>query len=93
MQDDVAACLSSSMLQPDMLLPVRACCSPFEHVAAGHIAACSSMLQPVRACCSGTYCRLFEQLQPDMMLPVRACCSGTYCCLFEQLQPDMLPPV
>jgi hypothetical protein len=42
MQDDVAACLSSSMLQPDMLLPVRACCSPFEHVAAGHIAACSS---------------------------------------------------
>jgi hypothetical protein len=60
MQHDVAACLS--MLQPDMLPPVRASCSRtcyrlFEHVAAGHVAACSSMLQlemlpPLRACCS-----------------------------------------
>jgi fumarate hydratase class II len=50
------------MLQPDMLLPVQACCSRtccrlFKHVAAGHVAAYSSMLQldmlqPVRACCS-----------------------------------------
>ncbi len=90
MQHDVAAC--QSMLQLDMLLPFRACCSwtcsrLFQHVAARHIAACLIILQldmlpPFRACCSGTCCRLFEHV------------AARHVAAFSSiLQPDMLPPV
>ncbi len=58
------------------------CCRLFEHVAVGHVAACSSMLQldmlpPVRACCSRTCCRLFEHVAAGHV----AACSN-------MLQPD-----
>jgi hypothetical protein len=85
----------SIMLQPTF-------CRLFEHVAAGHVAACSSMLQPdmlppVQACCSRTCCRLFEHvaaglvaacssmLQPDMLPPVQACCSLIRTCCTDRI--------
>jgi hypothetical protein len=83
LQHEVAACLS--MLQLDMLQPVRACCSRcsrtcchlFKHVAAGHVATCSSMLQPdmlphIQACCSWTCCHV-------------ACCSLIRTCFSRDI--------
>ncbi len=74
------------MLQPDMLPSFRACCSwtccrLFEHVAAGHVAACSSMLQLD----SGHVAACSSMLQLDMLPFIRACCSRTCCRLFEHV--------
>ncbi len=75
-----------------MLPPVRTCCSRtccrlFEHVSAGHVAACSSILQPdmlptFRACFSRTCCRLLEHVV-----------AGHVAAFSSMLQPDMLPPI
>ncbi len=89
-KNDVVAC--SSMLQPDMLPPVRACCTRtcfclFKHVVAGHVVACSSMLQPdilppAKACCIRTWCRLFKLVAAEHV----AACS-------RMLHPDVFPPI
>ncbi len=80
----------------------------FEHAAAWHVAACSSMLQPdmlppVQACCSRTCCRLLEHVAAGHVVAVRACCSRTFAACWSiaghvaaclsMLQTDMLPPV
>jgi hypothetical protein len=94
-------------LQPVWACCSRTCCRLFEHVAAGHVAACSSMLQPdmllpVQACCSRTFAACSSiaghlaacssMLQPDMWSPVWACCSRTFSTRSSMLQLDILPP-
>jgi hypothetical protein len=95
MQHEAAACFS--MLQPDMLLTVKSCCSRrcchlYKHVAVGHVATCLIMLQPdmlppVQAChvAAGHVAAYSSMLQLDMLPPVQACCSWTCCLLFKHV--------